>query len=319
MITTTDTTLAQCRKDDLTRERGYDFLIFRADDSGRIISGFPHSRFMSTGLSAYTYEFPGGGRRDYIASMLAGYSRSPFLVTSQNGCTLIVRSMVPEANLCAAAVFPYMLDYMRTLATAGELDLVVLPPDSGAPYKGGHARAAGSDNNIRYAYGLIREGFYTFNPGDVYSGTFEIIRKAATAARSLALIASCKCSFTDGSMTNTSRVSGLHKQFCSDVFTVFTLLSLTACGRCGVRRDAEVSFTAVDGEFIVEIVCEINNDSTVFPELDECRRIADRKRLFYESSVSKTKNRSTLFIRFCPARYDWSVLGLKSNIPFNFD
>ena len=94
---------------------------------------------------------------------------------------------------------------------------------------------------------------------------------------------------------------------------------MLAFGRAGIRREAKLRYGILHGEPIIDIEAEILDEVSYFPEIDECRRIADRRRLLFEYSFMKGRDKSVLKIRFSPVRYDWSVLGVKSKIQFKSD
>lgn len=311
-----------CR-DELLAERGFDFFVFRADDTGRLVSCFPQITFLSDAKSVYDCCLKGPGKRDYILKMLSGFSRSPFLVNTDKGCALIIRSMAPVSGLCAALILSSSVNYIKKLAAAGAFDLVVLPPgpcgladdrlrSTGLPdpHEADMAEAA-----YRYAKG----GFYSCAFDDPLSDSVESIRRISDAVRCLAYLAFCVCTCFADERVYHIWPSGIYRKFDCDIFSVFTLLSLMACGRLGLRREARLKYAFYNGEPVIEIESDIIDEASGFPEFDECRRIADRRRLYYECSVIKERGRNTVKIRFSPVRYDWSVLGVKNSTRVVYD
>jgi hypothetical protein len=310
-------------RDELLAERGFDFFVFRADDTGQLVSCFPQTIFSSDVKSVYNSCFKGPGKHEYILKMLSGFSRYPFLVNADKGCALIIRSMAPVSGLCAALILCSSVNCIKKLAAAGAFDLVVLPPgpcglandrlrNTGLPdpHEAEMAEAA-----YRYAKG----GFYSCAFNDPLSDSVESIRKINDAVHCLAYLAFCVCTFLVDERVYHIWPSGVYRKFDCDIFTVFTLLSLMACGRLGLRREASLKYAFFNGEPVIEIESDIIDEASGFPEFNECRRIADRRRLYYECSVIKERGRNTVKIRFSPVRYDWSVLGVKNNTRIIYD
>lgn len=311
-----------CGRDDLIAERWYDLLIFRADEAGRIISGFPQARLSGAGRCVYNGEFRGSARREYIQRMLSGFSRAPFMIDAESGCALMVRSMVPVANLCAALILRISPDCVKTLAQRGVFDIVVLPPGEYGRSRRGKSEAA-DPRELALAgrvYRCVREGFYGFNHKDFLSDAEEIISKAFLAAGGLARIACCRCVCMADERVFGTWPLDMSRKFDGDIYAAFTLLSLIVCGRAGIRRDAKLRFGIFNGEPVIDIETEVDGSDT-FPEIEECRRIADRRRLLFECSIVKNRENknNTIKIRFIPVRYDWSVLGIKSETCLLYD
>ncbi|NLW74269.1 MAG: hypothetical protein GX057_05170 [Clostridiales bacterium] len=311
-----------CSRDDLIAERGYDLLVFRADDTGRIISGFPHERLDSVGKCVYSGEFRGSERSEYVQRMLAGFSRTPFMITAETGCALVVRSMAPVANLCAAFIMKFLPDSLKALAQKGVFDMVVLPPgDCGRSRRRKNEQAKPHETALaERMYGYVREGFYGFCSDDIQHNAGKIVDRILAAVGGLAKIACCRCVCSVEEEVFYAWPFDLIRKFDGDIFAAFTLLSLLACGRAGLCRDAKLKIGILNGEPVIEIETETENRGS-FPEIDECRRIADRRRLLYEFSIIKNRenDNSRIIIRYIPVRYDWSVLGIKSVVPFVYD
>jgi hypothetical protein len=325
MVTAEKSSIFVLRRDELLAERGFDFLVFRADDTGRLVSGFPQNDIPCDGKSVYNCCFKGTGKREYILKMLSGFSRSPFLINTDYGCALIIRSMAPVSNLCAALILGASAGCINKLAAAGAFDLVILPPgpcgltDGSSKNGGKYIPDPHLAEKITSAYRYAKGGFYSCTLDNTLSDSVEKIRKISETVRCLAYLSFCSCTFyTDERVYNISP-SGVYRKFDSDIFTVFTMLSLLACGRLGLRREANFKYTFYNGEPVIEIEAELIYEAAGFPEFDECRRIADRRRLYYECSVIRDRNRNKVRIRFSPVRYDWSVLGVKSGARIAYD
>lgn len=311
-----------CSRDDLIVERGYDLLVFRADDTGRIISGFPYERLDSIGKCVYSGEFRGSERSEYVQKMLAGFSRAPFMIAAETGCALVVRSMAPVANLCAAFIMNFSADSLKALAQKGVFDLVVLPPEEFSRSRRKKNEPA-DPHEIALAeqmYRYVREGFYSFCIDDFERNVGDIIDGILAAVGGLAKIACCRCVCYVEEEVFDAWPFDLIRKFDGDIFAAFTLLSLMACGRAGLCRDAKLKISVLGGEPVIEIETEAENRGS-FPEIDECRRIADRRRLLYECSIIKNRenDNSKIIIRYIPVRYDWSVLGIKSEVRLIYD
>lgn len=334
--------LSECRREDIKDERGYDLLVFRADDTGRIIAGFPYSRFKSAGGSVFESALSAPGAREYFNEMLAGYSRVPYLCGAAGECAVIVRGMAAETNLCAALLLSVPLSAVNRLAGEGELDMVVLNPSLG---RTGSAKEEGlSAAVIRRAYRILCDAFYTGGAGDadvsgtvLFTGTTglygtplasgaggsvgvsDLIKRGTGVVCALARLAACGCVCrTEEGLERCFGGGMRRRKFNWDIFRAFTLLSLLFCGRCGIRREAELSFVSRGGELVVEIECETGAEAWPSPELDECRRLADRRRLYFECSTHRSAGLRLTLIRFSPVVYDWSVLGVKGGINSGF-
>lgn len=306
-----------CSREDLLNERGFSFLVFRADYAGHIVSGFPLSRFERDGVSIYGYDFKVFGVREYIQKMLSGYSRAPFLINADMGCALIIRSMTPATNLCAVLILEASVNCIKSLAASGALDLVVLPPGPcGRPGEKNKFNPREAEITER-AYKHVKTGFYSFCSEDNLPNNAESLQKATNTVRSLAYLACCTCICTVDERVFNIYPFGTYRKFDSDIFTVFTLLSLLTLGRAGTKREAKLRYGILNGEPIIDIEAEILDEASYFPEIDECRRIADRRRLLFEYSFIKDRDKNALKIRFSPVRYDWSIIGVKNNMQIN--
>jgi hypothetical protein len=301
-----------CGREELLARRGFDFIVFRADDTGRIISGFPNSMLQCGGESVYTCCFSGDGGREYLHKMLSGYSRSPFMMNTDRGCALIIRSMVPATNLCAALILEASADCMKSLAASGALDMVVLPPEPCGKTNFKNDYDPHEAEIAAKAYGYARGGFYGFGSDSVIPGSIESLQKASEIVRCLAYMACCACTCSADERVYNIWPFGVNRKFDGDIFTAFALMSLLACGRIGMRREARLKYSIIYGEPVIDIETEIFEEESCMPEIDECRRIADRRRLFFEYSFNKKPDGNIFKIRFSPIRYDWSVLGVKN-------
>ncbi len=305
-----------CGREDLLARRGFELVVFRADEHGKIISGFPASKLGRGGESVYGRDFKGLEVYKYIQKMLAGYSRTPFLIGGVRGCSMIVRSMVPAANICAALIFFASEECVCALAASGAFDLVVLPAQPGGDFDflGGHDYSGAAE--VERAYGFVKSGFYGYSPEYMRPGN-RGTQRLFDLIRGLAFIACCaaECRI-DYNIFNAHGMIG--NRFDWDIFTVFTFLSLLACGRVGIMRDARIFCGVLNREIITDIETEVYCRSEYTPELEECQRIADRRRMLFEFSVIKKGGGYTLKIRFSPVRYEWSALGIKSANVFDF-
>lgn len=297
-------------------------IVFRAIEGGRIISGFPYSCYERAGSSV----FIGGlaGTESYFNEMMSGFFRMPYLCETRSGSAIVVRSLAAAASLCVALVFGIPLNNVLELAAAGELDGVVLPPQTGSfTNLLNEVPGTRETNIIRQAYRNINTAFGSsvLSEQNISKISVDMIQKEAEAACAIARLAACACVCrVDERVFNDFPGGRFHRKYNGDIFRGFTLLSLLACSRCSPRREAELIFTVRGGELLVEIECDVDNYPYPLPELDECRRLADRRHLLFDcATYAVSDEKRKLNIRFSPVIYDWSVLGVKSQVKFDYN